>query len=550
MENAPQGLSYRWARLLAHALRAVGLGEAVVIPGSRSTPLIAALQDAGIRLITVHDERVGAFLALGLARTLRRPVAVVTTSGSAGGHLLPAAMEAHASGIPLLLITADRPPHLVGAGASQTTDQSRLLEGFVKGHILIPPPGSMPPPALTRMALQAWEMATSGLPGPVHLNIPFTKPLEPDPSPPDLPPVPRVSGARELPMPPVDLDLSALLSPHPRVLAVVGENLPPLARRWVTELARTIPVLASPLAGVKGIRTYGLLARHPLRENVVPEAVLQIGALPLDRAFLAWMETWPVKVWVQIALDGRWKDPFHRTTHWIPTGLPDPPGALPTEAFQSLWEQADRALVQWLEARLREEEGIWAGLLRLLRLIPSGAWWHIGASLPVRDLEMVAGAVPRLPWIWMNRGLNGIDGLVATAAGEALAGTPGVLWLGDMAFLHDLGGLVALGKLRPPLLVVAVHNAGGRIFEELPIAEHPDILVPHLIAPHELDLAAIAESLDLPARRVDRVDDLLDAVQALWQNLPAVVEFRVDPAEERERREKILRDLQTVSLKA
>jgi len=541
-------LSYRWARILAHALGEAGLREVVVIPGSRSTPLIAAFQDAGLRLLPVHDERVGGFLALGLARALRRPVGVVTTSGSAGGHLLPAAMEAHASGIPLLLLTTDRPPHLVGSGASQTTDQSRLLEGFVKAHLLFPPPGSMPPGALVRMALQAWETATSGRPGPVHLNLPFAKPLEPTDLPVDLPPVPRVSRPPQDAVLPVSMDLAGLLSPYTRVLAVVGEDLPPLARRWVQELSRTVPVLASPLSGVEGIRTYGLIARHPVREDLTPEAVIQIGALPLDRAFLAWTETWPVKDWIQIALDGHWKDPFHLTTHWVPEGLPDPPETLPTEGFRNRWVQANQALSRWLESRLQGEDGVWSGLFRLLRVLPSGAWLHIGASLPVRDLEMVAGAVHRLPRVWMNRGLNGIDGLVSTAAGEALATGPGVLWIGDMAFLHDLGGVVALNRLRPPLLVVVVNNRGGRIFEELPIAEHPDILVPYLITPHELDLAAIAESLDLPARWVERAEDLLVAVQDLWKDLPAVVEFRVDPQEERKRREKILEDLKTLPL--
>ncbi len=548
MESFAPGASYRWARLFLRALRDQGLRDVVVAPGSRSAPLVAAAQDISLGLHPVVDERAAGFFALGLARSTGRGVGVITTSGSAGGHLLPAVMEADASRIPLLLLTADRPPHLVGAGASQTTDQTRLFEGFLRRRFLLPPPEGMPGEALVRVALQVWQEAHRSPGGPVHVNIPLGKPLEPEEGEaPEIKTPERVAsrGGTEVP---VEVDLSGLLRRVPRTVVVVGEPVEGVVRRWVEAMARVLPVWASPLSGVQGGWSgYTWLARHPQRARWVPDGVVQVGSLPLDRGFLAWVEeAWHPQFWVQMGLDGRWVDPFHRTTLWIPEGLP----LLPDGVAGWNLARVVRAFQEAGRRVFRRAGGVWGALYRLLDLLPSGVWWHVGASLAIRDLEWVAGAVDRLPRVWMNRGLNGIDGLVATAAGEAAGSGPGVLWMGDVAFLHDVGSLRILAQRRFPLLVVVVNNRGGRIFEELPIARYPDLLVPYFIMPHEVDLSEVARAFGLPSRRVHTPEAFLEAVEDLWRDLPAVMELVVDPEEERTRREAVLRDLQAVPLMA
>lgn len=545
MKTLSQGESYRWARTLLGALQHLGLYHVVVTPGSRSSPLIAAGQDLGLRLLSVYDERGAGFLALGVARATHRAVAVVTTSGSAGGHLLPAVMEADTSRIPLLLLTADRPPERVDAGASQTTDQTRLFEGFLRKRILLPPPGSVPLEVLTRFASQAWHAAHRRPSGPVHLNVPLRKPLEPPMSMPEEAsmPFPSVSPSYLLP-PQVEVDLDALLSQTPRTVVLVGEPVDGVVRRWLDRIRRHVPVWASPLSGLEDAwGGYPWLAHHPDRDRWIPDGVIQIGVLPLDRAFLAWVEsTWHPRHWIQLGIDGRWVDPFHRTTLWIPEGLP------PLPERETAWnlQSVEQAFASTLRPYLARQEGVWGALYRVLTLT-RGIWFHVGASLAIRDLEWVAGGIQRPPKVWMNRGLNGIDGLIATAVGEALGKGTGILWVGDVAFLHDMGSLLLLRQLRPPLLVIVVNNQGGRIFEELPIAQFPERL-PFMVMPHDVDLAGVAASLGIPACRVRTPEELLDAVGKQMANLPAVVEFIVDPEEERGRREAFFQAVKNVKL--
>lgn len=521
-------LQASWAEWLLEGLMAAGVRRVVVSPGSRSTPLVLAIaraEKAGrLDVEVIVDERVAAFFALGQARVTNQPGLLVCTSGTAGTHYLPALAEAAESRIPLLAMTADRPPELRGRGASQTIDQPGMFGRFVRRSFEIGPaePDPRAVDGLVRTAMLAVHATRWPDPGPVHLNVALRKPLEPDGGRHRAVEAlsRRVSnaiwagaGPSELPavIPPASLldAVAERLRASPRGLLVLGPCSPAAAPSpaSVNALARAtgFPVLAEATSqrrfGRPGLETCpepcleaseALFGSRTFVERGAPEIVLQIGEAPTGRALGAWIATSGVER-VVLARHGV-PDPFNQATRVVIGDLEpalqglvqrldggrddedDTTGTLAggESGSNAAWAGAvSRAAAKAasLAADLSARPGSQGEAVRVaVDVLPAGGILVVGNSMPVRDVDLYVPPGPRDITVLSQRGAAGIDGLLAGAAGAAAASRRPVLaLLGDVSFQHDVGGLAAAAGIETPLAIVVVSNGGGRLFEVLPV---------------------------------------------------------------------------------
>ncbi len=546
------------ARTLLTALADLGLREVVLAPGSRSAPLAYALAEAATPVgvpgrdphapsLDLHvrvDEREAAFLALGLARGARlggadRPVAVVTTSGTAVAHLLPAVLEAHHSGLPLLLLTADRPHELRGTGANQTTEQPGMLAP-VRLAVDVPAPDGRADEGrdLRNLAARAVAAAlgTRTLqPGPVHLDLAYREPLVPGaegwPAP-DRTGLTRVEGHAAAAGP--------SLAAGRRTVVVAGDGAGPQAALLAE--AHGWPLLAEPTSGAchgpSLVRAHRLvLATSGLTART--ERVVVLGRPTLSRPVQALLAS-AGEVVVVAPGGGPWPDATRRADRVL-AAVPGPPDRPPVaDGWLQDWLTAGTAAAAVVRRVLAETADAQAAGARLPGQLLAAAIARatgpqdvlfVGASNPVRDLDLVGGwDGPRT--IVANRGLAGIDGAISTATGIALgAGRPVRAYLGDLTALHGIGGLL-VGPLerRADLQVVVAHDDGGSIFATLEHGqEHLAPLAERVFAtPHGVDLAGLCAGYGVPHRRAGRAD--LDEVLAEPVAGTSVVEVLVDRA--------------------
>lgn len=458
-----------------------GVTDAVVCPGSRSTPLALAL---GRRPeLTVHvrlDERAAGFFALGLALASGRPSIVCVTSGTAAAELHAAVAEAHHARVPLLVCTADRPPELHHVGAPQTIEQAGLYGGAVRWAVEPGVPVGETAGWWRSLAARAVvEAATGPLgPGPVHLNLAFRDPLVGEPG--DLPagrpdgaPWHRVLEGRDVPA----------VAPWPgrRGVIVAGARSgPPEA---VLEFAAHVgwPVLADPRSGCRRLHPNVVAAADAIARgapgHLEPDVVVRLGAGWASKAlspFLADAATIAVDPW------WRWEDPGRTAAvvarcepaDWLEAASRIAPPETPAD-WLSGWQRAERLAQDTIDAVLRDE-GLCepAVARRLFGALGEGTTVVVSSSMPVRDLEWFSPAVSAPPRVLSNRGVNGIDGVCSTALGVAASGSgPVVGVVGDLAFFHDLSSLVSAADAGPTgCTIVVVDNGGGGIFELLPQA--------------------------------------------------------------------------------
>ncbi|WP_082105290.1 2-succinyl-5-enolpyruvyl-6-hydroxy-3-cyclohexene-1-carboxylic-acid synthase [Demequina subtropica] len=536
MSEHPSGA---FARAMVAALVERGVEDYVLSPGSRSGPLAHALAEAGaenpplgaprVELHVRIDERSAAFLALGIARGRAaagdpRPVAIVTTSGTAVGNLLPAVMEAHHSGVPLLLLTADRPAELRGVGANQTTDQVGIFGGFVRWEADVPATDlGARPDRVTALAERAVRAALgdraredmAAAPGPVHLNVAFREPLGADGGvwhdPPRLPTptggIPVVADRSE----PAPLPVVA------RGVVIAGDGAGDLARQ-VAE-AHGWPLLAEPTSlarsGSHCIPDYVRLLESPQGAALAARVhqVVVIGRPTLTRPVQALIARAPALIVARFG--ARWREaPPHaqRVDRDVPSSW--------------LWsvapDDADPAwLAEWRSAgaRVHAPEG-WGPRVAAVTFAQSlgpDVWGVVGSSGPVRALDRFMPAAPAgaSPVLIANRGLAGIDGTLSTAAGVAFGSGRAVhALMGDVTFLHEAGGLlVGPRERRPRLRIVVVNDGGGTIFSGLEhSAAPPENLERVFTTPHGAALGPLCEGYRVPHRAVRSAGELAEAL--------------------------------------
>jgi len=498
------------------ALADLGLRHAVLSPGSRNTPLALAFAvDPRITHHVVRDERSGGFAALGIAKSTGVPAATVCTSGTAAAHYLPAVVEARHARVPLLVLTADRPPELRGAGAPQTIDQSLLFGANVRLFADVGVPDETTAGRAELLALRSWTAAVDAPPGPVHLNFPFREPLAVPRGPAPAPGLRHDPGYR-VPDPETLDDLAAVLSARKALLVCGGRMRPGFAAAASLVAAEgQIPVLADVQCRFPSPATIAyphLLAGDGTLDRLTPDVVLRVGALPTSKALWQWLEQSGIE---QVYLDdGEWREPLGSASRVV---RGDPAATLvaltgrlrpPAEAWLERWLEADAAAAERLNARLRAEPfpNEPAIARTVMASLPPDAIVYVGSSMPIRDVDAFAG-IPRTDVeVLANRGANGIDGLLASAAGAALASErPVVVLAGDLSFLHDVGTLTWIARFRPRLRLVVVDNAGGGIFHFLPQARTvaPDLFEELFATPHGVDLVELAGALGIPGRRVE-----------------------------------------------
>ncbi len=514
--------------LLVDELIRCGVRDAVLAPGSRSAPLayaLAAADDAGrLRLHVRIDERSAAFLALGLAKGSGRPVPVCCTSGTATANLHPAVLEASESGIPLLVLTADRPPELRGVQANQTVNQTALYGPAVRAFVEVGEVPDVQRNAYVRSTVDRMVAAATGAltghPGPVQANLPLREPLVPQDGglrPPDGRPEGRPWTA--LPSPPGWHDP---LDDHPeRTLVVVGDCVPDLgarARGWAE--ARGWPLVAEPSSGARGgptaVAAAPLLLTVPgLAEALRPERVLVVGRPTLTRSVAGLLRRQDV---VEIRTAGAsWPDAGRQAVR-VARGLPAPPAeVVPPSGWARRWLEAGRAAAQARDAALASAPSLSGPLVaREVARAASGGLLVTGSSLPVRDLDVAVDDLDGVD-VRANRGVAGIDGTVSTALGLALAGSarPAYALLGDLTFLHDANGLVVgPDEPRPDLCLVVVDNDGGGVFATLEQGAGDRRTFERVFGtPHGVDLGSLCAAGATPYARAETVEELRSALR-------------------------------------
>jgi len=522
-----------WAR--------AGLTDAVVAPGSRSTPMALALAaEPRIRLHVFVDERSAAFFALGIGLRTGAPALVLTTSGTAAAELHPAVVEAHHAGVPLLAVTADRPPEAHGVGAPQTIEQGDLYGGAVRWRA---DPG-VPDAAAWRgwrsLASRAVAEArgAGGRPGPVHLNLAFREPLVGRPGP--LPPGRdggaawhRVSVApRATPASPHQMaemaEMAGRLSGRTGVIvAGAGTGDPAVVHRLAGQLGWPVLADARSPARVPGpatVAAYDAILRHgPFATRIRPEIVVRLGATPASRVLAGWLASSPAE---QVAVEphGVWLDAERSLATLLVaepddvcTALVDQEPKPAPDSWAQVWADAERAAQEAIVRTLAGHgEPTEPGIARdLVSCLPSGAGLVVASSMPIRDVEWYAPARPGLH-VMANRGANGIDGTVSTILGAAAAssGRPTVGLVGDLAFLHDAGALVGAAGRGLDAVIVVVDNKGGGIFSFLPQATSVAFPLAERLfgTPHDVNLVALAGVHRLRALELGRADQLAPAV--------------------------------------
>lgn len=540
-------LAYRATGRFWAELAGCGVTDVVVSPGSRSAPLaVSARNQEGMRVTVQLDERVAGFCALGMAKASGRPVALVCTSGTAAANYLPAVVEAHHSGVPLVVCTADRPPELRDAGAGQTIDQLKLYGDHVRWFAELPCDVDEPD-YFARVAVRAATMAGAGPdPGPVHLNWPFRKPLEPQG------PVPRFEPTVGKPIERVRSFVEAEV-----------DALRPLGGRRGLIVAGALDVDDDGAAAIVGFAEAAgwpvvadagsqLRGRGPLvldgaegvlrRADLAPDVLVRIGGPPSNRAVIDFVASCPAADRLLIDPRRRWEDPSFK---WTTALVSDPVSLLGSaaplmasaddawavawaEAADDAWERVEAVLhgmgglrsiknAYGQTAQFDDEWGLLEPLLAatLLRALPSEVAVYASSSMPVRDATSFwpPDALPRR--VLVNRGANGIDGVVSSALGAALAlDQPVAALVGDVALLHDIGGLLAASLSDADLTVVVPNNDGGGIFSLLPVAGGgSDVHFGELFhTPHGVGLGKLAAGLGVNYHRTGQPDDLVETV--------------------------------------
>ncbi len=553
-------LNQLWGRLLVEELIRCGVDHFVVSPGSRSAPLTLAAAENTRCTKTIHfDERGAAFYALGHTKATGPPAAVICTSGTAAANILPAVVEANHSGVPLIVLTADRPPELRDTGASQTIDQVRLFGSQVRWFHDLPTPTTEIGPQVLLSTIDAAVAHSLGPdPGPVHLNCPFREPLAPiglekDFSEYLLPVQDWLSGATPFtkyaqPQLSVSDDEIAMLAEQvgiaKRGVIVAGCGLTGRAAEAIAELAGRLqwPLLAESTSGLRASgRTGSTICAHfdfYLRSEAIarrlrPDLILQFGRSPISKATMQYLCDSGAP-WIVVAETPRRIDPLHRTSKRFVAAPATIANALQEVAQKSPsgllahFQSLDALAVELLEPLSNSKSVELHELMIALLALKSATSVFLAASMPLRLAEMVATTGGTALLLSANRGVNGIDGTVAAAAGFACgANTATTLLVGDLALLHDLNSLALLRANPQPLVVICLNNDGGGIFSHLPIAKVGEMFEPYFGTPHGLTFRSAAELFNIKYHEPKTPKDFATVYRAaLKSKKPALIEIK------------------------
>ncbi|MFW6097178.1 MAG: 2-succinyl-5-enolpyruvyl-6-hydroxy-3-cyclohexene-1-carboxylic-acid synthase [Chloroflexota bacterium] len=561
-----------WAETAVAALVGAGLRAVCVAPGSRSTALVLAFSAHPDVTVYRHlDERSAGFFAVGMALALDRPVALLSTSGTATANFFPAIIEARMAQVPLLALTADRPPELRHSGANQTIDQIRLYGEQVLWSVDVPLPEREPPDVALRnlraLMVRAWARADGLTKGPVHLNFPFRKPFEPQGG--DEKDIrflqeigypPRIVTGRPAPPEETVEEIASLVEEHERGLIVCGPRCPGGEfPEVVAALSRRsgYPIVADALSGVRygpwvkdavviggDIRFLGEIGYLK-----AADLILRFGAAPTSKELNAYLAREELDI-VHVRGNGVWADESHRTGLFVQADevltcrqlidrLPERGG--------SDWQQAVGEREEAYQAALSEalEGEFFDGVVvrDVVELLPDGALLFAGSSLPVRHLDEFGAPVAKRLHTFANRGASGIDGNISTGLGIAVARrAPVTMVVGDVTFYHDMNGLLAAGAHELAATIVLLNNGGGGIFRRLPVAQFEPPFTELFLTPHGLDFTHAARMYGFDHVRVEDDDAFRrHFAAAVAQPGRRIIEVVTDGERDYERRREVMR---------
>lgn len=566
-----------WGSFLAETLFRLGVGHAVLAPGSRSAPLTIALAlHPNIKTTPVLDERSASFFALGLAKRERQPVLLVCTSGTAAANFFPAIIEARESCVPLLVLTADRPAEMRHCSSGQTIDQVKLYGNYPRfqAELALPEPSEGLLRYLRQVLRHACERTVWPVAGPVHLNVPFRDPLAPVPDETlknlDRDRIGRLlaglAPVRARPVRPSSEEVDAVvdqLHGARRLLIVAGPAAPHDPASYVESVIklaarRAAPVLADALSPVRQrggnlpwlIENYDCLLERGKVPEAKPDLVLRLGGLPTSKRLRQWLERLEVPQLVVEASDQN-VDPLHgscihvRATleSLVAEALPLLKNVVEPSAFARDWTDESAAIRRELSRALGEWKGMFEGKIAWLlgRYAPAASRIFVSNSTPIRDVEFFMQARDTPIEIFFNRGANGIDGIVSTAMGVAGEDKPGFLLAGELAFLHDQNGLLNARVLRGGLTVLLINNGGGGIFHSLPVEAFQPPFEEYFVTRQEVDFGKLCAAYGISHSLIADWEALIEAISIPAEHGVHVFEIRTDAKRDRDHRARLLR---------
>jgi 2-succinyl-5-enolpyruvyl-6-hydroxy-3-cyclohexene-1-carboxylate synthase len=591
----PENRNILWATILADELARCGVHHAVIAPGSRSTPLAVAFsRDERFTIHSIIDERAAAFFALGLSKgapgpRLYQPPVLICTSGTAAANFFPAIIEASLSNIPLLVITADRPHELRDTAANQTIDQVRLYGNYVRWFVDVAPPHANPEDKTLRYLRttidRAVECALGANSGPVHLNVPFEKPLEPFYVEGDVPdrvwegigaqgrgsevhihgsPTPKFTAILSAVQMEPDLlhmeSVPSAIHGARRGLFILGADAKLYFPEALVELSKKIgyPILAEAQSGLRfnskfdsdvvfaGYETY---LRGEFARQLNSELIVQFGNLPVGSSLLNFLADQENAERIVISPTGKWLDDSHRLDLLVQTdgdyAVQFISGGLepePCPHWLELFRAAEHITWQAIAEMPDHEGAVSRDIVEGLRY---PALLFVASSNPIRHLDQFVPPQTKHVGIRANRGASGIDGTIATAVGISAMRknyrSPLILVIGDLALYHDLNSLHLIRRLNIPLVIVCINNDGGGIFHRLPIANYDPPFRDLFVTPHGLTFEHAAKMFDIPYTLANMGEDFRAAFKAaLDSGQPHLIEVPSDAAEfERQRKQLI-----------
>ena len=574
-----------WSQIFIEQLASLGVRYACISPGSRSTPLTYALsKNRKIKSFINIDERSSAFFALGLAKSAGKPVIVVTTSGTAVAELYPAIIEAYQQRTPLIICTADRPPELIGSGANQTINQHNIYKNHIRWFrdLGLPSIGETGFHHLQKIAIKAYQISLTEDRGPVHLNFPFRKPLEP------------FSYTDEVSKKIFQLKPQRITGNKSLYHNTTGNGLAKAFGRLTDELTKTEKgiIIAGPMEYdrelIKGIKKLSALLKYPVFADGLSQ--LRFGISKNDKSIISnfnsivksekFVEQHNLNIIIQFGrtptssvlenfleetnadryLINKYGDKFDPTRN--------AKAVLAVEA-KTFCENLLSSIKQkkntghksiWLKDFICAEEiseKVKAGIIEkskflnepfviteIFKTVPSGSNIFIGNSLPVRDLDYFSSNLSKRLTIHFNRGASGIDGITSTALGIAARTKPTILITGDLSFLHDLNALSIAAKYSIPLIIIVINNNGGGIFESLPIAGKVKRFREFFITPHNIELDSIVKSFGINHQLItSRSQFQSHLIKSLNKNFPSVLEIQTNAVKSAELRNKYFNEV-------
>lgn len=518
-----------WSYLTAHVLASLGVKEVISSPGSRSTPLITAFaMHSKIEVTPILDERSAAFFALGRAYANKRPVVLMCSSGTAVANFYPAIIEASHSRVPLIILTADRAPEELHCYDRQATNQIGIFSKFPRLEVQLPlPEGNLHTFHYLRQTLiHAFQRSLEPTPGPIHINFPFREPL-----------APVVEESFQAFLETVSLkNIFSPIEPFPltervivdsqmsafykncqgadKGLIVVGPHQPPL--KDVEAFARGVQKMSEVFGytvlveGGSPLRNYTHILKSPicfydlilrnerLAEELKPEVIIQVGPVPVSKVLRNWLKGLSSSLYI---IDPYFEnvDCLHRRSIYLRSSVEIMASQLPmeftkTKTYPNRWYGLDTQAQQRVNGLLNNCDTFFEGKAAWLmaQCMPEESSLFIANSMPMRDVEWFWGPNDRGYIPYYNRGVNGIDGILSTALGVAHTGQPTYLLTGDLSLLHDSSGWLIHQHFKGHLTIILINNAGGGIFEYLPVSQFPSIFEKYMATPQRVDFEKLA----------------------------------------------------------